>query len=243
MAAFSSFTTVTEGFGRCRPLFEKGLRRLYGFRAGDRRLVMGWDAALSEPAGIPIRTDANRVFETDLMGNRRELPVRNGMVRIDLDASPRAWTFEGVSVLKVDTEILSAVAERRLPIAGDFRLDRIGCVKEVYPADPLTSHRCWKGIGDCSAEVHVRREGSALEIAVSVSDDRDAGEDAVELVFIGWKLEVVRRVPRVSREGTTTVYRGRIECPARPYECLEIRVIDDDGEGEDLRLVHRFRLR
>ena len=144
-------------------------------------------------------------------------------------------------MVQVDTNELSNVAERCDPRANDFVIDRIGCVREVYPADPLTAHRCWKGPSDCSAEVHVRRSGTGrMAFNVVVTDDVAGPEDGVSLTFIGWKMSERHSLPCVSRDGMRTQYRGEIGEPSRRYERIRIEVADDDGEGEDLRLVHDF---
>jgi len=92
LAAFSSLVSLLEGGDFEARVVEEPQRHLYRFRAPDgcSTVYVGWadDAGIASVYRIP--TAANRVVRVDLMGNRREEPVKDGCIEFTIDFLPSA---------------------------------------------------------------------------------------------------------------------------------------------------------
>ncbi|MDD3886807.1 MAG: sugar-binding protein [Victivallaceae bacterium] len=78
-AAYNELIRVYSGAEYVRELPRDGMRLLL-FKRDGRRLLAGWSHEASPTGTVLLKTDARQAFKIDLMGNRSEVPVKNGMV-------------------------------------------------------------------------------------------------------------------------------------------------------------------
>ena len=233
--AFAGFTEVFAGADRDAVLIERERRFAYRFRRGRDVLLAGWDMNLSTAAVVRVRTDARRTFVSDLMGNRTELAVQGGTVEAGFAFLPQAWIFEDATFAEPEADGLAAAAcpvETVVPAADrpiELLLDRASDMHEIYEANPVYEHRCWRGPEDLSVRLVLSRERTGrVEVTAFVRDERDAPGDCAECVWNSKTLPLERR----RRENGVTVYSSSFS-PVRTQHAFRVRVRDDDGEGED----------
>jgi len=187
-AAFAALTELLNGFDFIATLqSEKYGMELFVFR-GDREgrretVVAGWRNRPSDRGDVRFRTPSPQAWHVDHMGNRRSLPVENGVVCWPCDNRPAALVLEGDETPEAIPEDLVVPSDRTsLPVgrdvsadrAPDLVLDRSSQVVCHYDANPSTTHRTWHGPDDCSAKVWLAREDGGLRLRAVVRDDRHA---------------------------------------------------------------------
>ena len=234
-AAFAGFTEVFAGADRDAVLIESERCFAYRFRRGRDILIAGWDMNLSTATVVRVRTDAKWAFVSDLMGNRTELAVNDGTVEADFGFLPQAWIFEDATFAEPESGGLVAVARptEAVVLAIDrpieYHLDRASDMHEIYEANPIYEHRCWRGPDDLSVRLVLSRERTGrVEVTAFVRDERDAPGDRAECV---WESKT-RPLERQRREDGVTVYSSSFS-PVCTEHVFRVRVRDDDGEGED----------
>ena len=238
-AAFAGFTEVFAGADRDAVLIERERRYAFRFRRSRDVLVAGWDMNLTTSAVVRVRTDARRAFVSDLMGNRTELAVKDGTVGAAFALLPQAWIFEEATFAEPLTNELAAAARpadaivvtRDRPV--EFRLDRASDMHEIYEADPIYEHRCWRGPDDLSVRIVLSQEKTGRVLVTAyVRDEREAPEDGVACV---WGVDGCRRtrpLKRLRRAGDETVYAASFSPVVTKFP-FRVLVHDGDGEGED----------
>lgn len=252
-AAFAALSAVFQGLDGDGVLHSDGGRQMFRFKgrsaAVDGRALAGWWTGLSAGQTIPveIRTDARRAVLCDLMGNRRALQLRGGVVAFPVAALPQALLLEGATRADpVDMAVFAKAAPRTVLTVGDgdggarppdLRMSGIGFVRDLYEADPANVHRLWKGDADNSAKLWLWRAGGGLRVRAVVCDDVSAPGDGVTAFLCDGNGGARRafRLGRVSRNGVFDVYEGALPAPAGVFG-LDVRVDDDDGEGVESRL-------
>lgn len=241
-AAFSAFSKV---FGACRDpevLAVKNSRYVYrlGDMNGAKITLAGWDGAALAPMPVRVRTDASSVYLADIMNNTVEVPVVDGEVTWPLVPSPTAMVFEGATFARPGASELAAAAvysprvifvEKVRPDYGwDMRLANYAQVKELYPADPATVHRTWKGEQDLSGTLIFLTDGKSARVKVSVKDEKDVPDgDRIEIWRDGVNITSKLDLKRVRHGDNRTVYDA-----SWPYmsPCrVNVRFVDDDGFG------------
>ena len=255
-AAFSAFTAVYLGLAFDGTVIDRSSRLVYRFRGergGRRQLVLGgWDSAAVEPCVIRVATDAARAERVDLMGNRTELKVTDGTVAWEVSVLPGSLVLEGATFARPDEADLTAiptppdavidVPPAQAGRAPDVRLRTADRMTDYHQAIPETRHRVWKGPEDLSADVWFERAGDDLKVVVEVTDDVRAAGDTVEaeLCVPGGKTTKVVLPPVAGTEAPRRheyLFRG----PACGFDAkrlregvsFQLRINEDDGEGED----------
>ena len=239
-AAFSGLTATLGDHDFEKTIVEKEGRFVGRFRRRDGREIVlsGWDTGLMKPVEVPVQTDATRVWSADVMNNRRELSVEQGIVRVSLAGSPHAWIFENATFARLGKSILNVtkapprviqVSAVRHDYGWDLLLDRYAQVHEEYPADPLTAHRTWKGKDDCSGTVLFTLTDGRPAIRISVVDEKDEPGDAVQVWRDGRDITGSLNLTRVRGGDNRTVYTAA--WPDREACRVNVRFIDDDGFG------------
>jgi len=188
-AAFAALSAAYGGLSRDGILVSRRAREVFrfkGVRNGVKTVaVAGWDDEEPGSREVRFRTDAGRAFAVDLMGNRDELEIRDGIVRWRLTREPSGVLFEGAESAECDdvsleefslpkTDRLSVLAGRPRDHDPDIVLGRAEQVVEFWQADPSKEHRLWRGENDLSADIRLGRDkdGSVM-ILSEVRDDCD----------------------------------------------------------------------
>ena len=269
-AAYSALVKIYLGLAFDRTLVEERTRLAYGFR-GERKghptiVFGGWDEALATvPRTIPVKTDAKRAASADLMGNLTLLPVRNGRVDWPISAEPSSLILVDATVATPDERALHDIplpenfvcTLKRGQQEPAFVLDTQGAVHETHQAIPELRDRLWKGRDDHSAKVWLDHDGEKVHVRVEVTDDVWAKGDGVEVTVtprspVGRESSNRRIVERLNDSTNQTINRridestnrrifeGTLPAPTEFF--FAIRVLEDDGEGEDgwLRLGDDF---
>ena len=245
-AAFSGLTACLGGAKFERTLVDKEGRMAFLFRRGAETILAGWDEAAVTPANVRVKTDARKAYIADMMNNRSEVPVAGGESVWQLSASPAAFVLEGASYAEPVAADLEAVC-KRAPVevvverdrpdgmrqkAYDFRLIKYEQVHELYPADPATEFRTWKGTGDLSVTGVFRRDDTKCRVELKVYDDKDAPGDRIQFFMDGRdataELNFSRRRGKDAC-GPVTWYSGTLP-DMKPFR-FNLRVHDDDGFG------------
>lgn len=256
-AAFSAFTALYAGLAFDKTLIDRSSRLAYRFR-GNRRgepvLVLGgWDDFADRPCRIRVKTDAARVWQVDLMGNRTPIATTGGEAVWELSREPGSLLLEGATLAEANARDLAdlplpANAVVRIPPtpadgrAPDFRIRTADRMVDYHQAIPEVRHRVWKGPQDLSADVWLERVGDDVRLIVVVEDDvRAPGDRVVAKVRTpGGDLREVRlENPKV--DGTRSRYERILRAnefgfgPADLAKGLvfTLRVFEDDGEGPD----------
>lgn len=184
-AAFSALANTVSGLDFDRILCEKKGRHLYGFK-GERQgvpvyVIAGWDHYSTGPVDIAVKSDAERAFAVNLMGDAREIDKKSGAFVFTIGDRPGALVLKratkaepnGSDVLKIaepKVRVIEAKAdiENRPP---DFHLFNWWMVREYWAGNPLTQHRMWKNADDLSPAVWIGRKGDDLLVRFKVRDD------------------------------------------------------------------------
>jgi hypothetical protein len=241
-ASFSAFSAVFGGCRAIKTLVEKNARYVYGLRdaANGNIVIAGWDAAALEPKTVRIATDAKRVYLADIMNNVRELKVERGGVFWELSQPPSAVVFEGATYARPDKRELENAAvyspriifvEKVRPGYGwDMRMSEYAQAHELYPADPATAHRTWKGEDDLSGILLFTTDGKKAKVKVSVKDETFVPDsDRIEIWRDGEDITGKLKFSRVRHGDNRTVYLA--DWPYTNPGRVNVRLIDDDGNG------------
>ena len=188
-AAFAALSAAYGGLSRDGILVSRRAREVFrftGVRNGVKTVaVAGWDDEEPGSREVRFRTDAGRAFAVDLMGNRDELEIRDGIVRWRLTREPSGVLFEGAERVECADASLEQFpapnADRIDVLAGkpsehdpDIVLGRPDQVVEFWQADAPKEHRLWRGEGDLSADIRIGRDGDgSVMILAEVRDDSD----------------------------------------------------------------------
>lgn len=143
-------------------------------------VLAGWDRAAGTNVVLRVRTDASSAESCDLMGNRRALQVREGMVTWGIGQNPGALVLRGARIAEPDPSELAAeaaveptviVPEPTFRAQPDLLLFGADQVHELYEAIPQYEHRNWKWAADLSARVFVARRPGQVLLRIAVEDD------------------------------------------------------------------------
>ena len=251
-AAFAALTKIFGGLESDGTVYSKRHRHILRFRGANEGfegiVLAAWDddARLGLVRPVRLRTDATRVFRSDIMGNLTPEPCVEGVFVVRPVPNPQAYLLEGATRADaVDPQELPAkppavkeIADDSLDRPPDFVLDSARHVKDYYAANPALTDRLWKGPSDHAARIWLSRTADGVELRAEVTDDISAPGDRFEaLVTVGGKTWT-HPVRRLFRDGTTDVYEA--ELPIRAAEFgFDVRVFEDDGDGLDgcLRIV------
>lgn len=241
-ASFSAFSTI---FGDCRAietLVEKNSRYVYRLKDGKNGniLIVGWDAAALEPMAVKIATDARCVYVADIMNNIRKLNTKQNRVSWGISQPPSVIVFEGATYARPDRcELENAAAhspriifvEKVRPGYGwDMRMSEYSQAHELYPADPATAHRTWKGEDDLSGILLFTTDGKKAKVKVSVKDEIFVPDsDRIEIWRDGVDITGKLVFSRVRHGDNRTVYEA--DWPYTNPGRVNVRLVDDDGHG------------
>jgi len=249
-AAFAALTTIFQGLDYDGALHSQRLRHLLRFRGRSQALaegglvLAGWDdqSAPGAVRNVRIRTDARRAAFSDHMGNRTPAAICDGVVVFPMGLDPKALLLYGATRAEsVDAAELTRAlgGPRRIDLANvargpDFTLGDPAHVKSYYEANPPYVHRLWKGADDLSARLYLARDAAGrLGVRVEVVDDVQAPGDGVEFYLAPHGAEKTRHVlARTSSAKGRTTYEGTFDMPSGTFG-LDLRVLEDDGEGPD----------
>ena len=255
-AAFSAVASIFGGMDLDRTVVSDGPKHLFLHR-GEKdgapcRVLAGWHSGFAAGCDVRVRTDAARAFFCDMMNNRREVPVRNGVAAFRWADSPAALVLEGCRKAVCEPDDLKAVAPPPPPmILGgsrdrprDFELsDAAGHVVNVHEGLPHLQHRLWQSWKDSFTRIHLDREGvDGIRVRAGGQDDKRGDGDGLELRFenrSGQRKTVTLKPAK--RIGNMDVYdavlsRERTGLSADDLEKgfqISIRLLDDYGEGLD----------
>ena len=255
-AAFSAVAAIFGGMEFDRAIVSAGPKQLFLYR-GDKegvpcRILTGWHSGFATGSDVRVRTDAVRAFFCDMMNNRREMPITNGVVTFRWADSPAALVLERCAKAVCEPDDLKAVAPPPPPkvLGGkpdrprDFELsDADGHVVNVHEGLPHLQHRLWQGWKDAFTRIHFDREGAdGIRVRAGGQDDKRGADDGLELCFenSGGQRKTVTLKP-TKRIGNMDVYdvllrKEQTGLTADDLEkgfLLSIRLLDDDGEGLD----------
>lgn len=256
-AAFSGFVSVFGETVADRVLADDSNRQIAEWHADETRrprakILSGWDSFLEENGRprcqrLRVRTDATRVWQADIMNNRREVPVKDGVAAWSLSSEPTALVCEGATQAEIDAaDLADKPQSRNLPLrvkVGGFAetptvvLDKAKCVRDPYEADPENVRRLWKGPQDLSAKVWLGGATSAWKIRAEVTDDVAGEKDELIVVQHHWNGSVNRLGFRPTRRaGARTFYDVVLEPSALKTHSLGVQRLaigfaDDDGHG------------
>lgn len=180
--AFAALSSTFGGGEFRRAILDTDSRFVYEFRKGENLVLAAWGESAQDRAAIPVETDAKRAWCVDLMGNKTEVPLKDGRTMLAIAFEPSALVLEGATFASVDIGGLCAEdsnAEERAVVippddperAPDFVLEKPRQVHDFFEGNPAERERLWKGPKDCSAKVWLARGGRGLRIRVDVEDD------------------------------------------------------------------------
>ena len=255
-AAFSAVASIFDGMAFDRTVASDGPKQLFlykGTKGGAPcRILAGWHAGFAEGSDVRVRTDAVRAVLCDMMNNRREVPVEDGVATFRWADCPAALVLErcGKSVCELDDLKVSTPPPPPKVLGGkpdrscDFELsDADGHVVNLHEGLPHLQHRLWQGWQDAFTRIYLDREGvDGIRVRSGGQDDKRGAGDGLELSFKsgnGQRNAVTLRPKK--RVGNMDVYDAllRKEQTGLSADDLEkgfllsIRLLDDDGEGLD----------
>jgi len=249
-AAFAALTTIFQNLDYDGAIYSQRLRHLLRFRGESQGLpegglvLAGWDDQLDGKTirNIRICTDAKRAEISDHMGNRTKVEIRNGEVVFPMALNPKALLLVGAT--RADAVDMKEITR---PLTGpkkidlsakdrgaDFVIDDRAHVKSYYEANPPFAYRLWQGVNDLSAKVFLdRAPNGKLAVRVETIDDVTAPGDGVEIYLETAAIGKTKHVlSRKSNEGKKSVYYGEFVLPDSKFG-IDIRILEDDGEGAD----------
>ena len=255
-AAFSAVASIFVGMEFDCTIVSDGPKQLFLYR-GEKdgvpcRILAGWHAGFAAGSDVRVKTDAARAFFCDMMNNRREVPIKNGVVTFRWADSPAALVLERCGRAVCEPDDLKVVAPPPPPkILGgnpdrprDFELsDADGHVVNVHEGLPHLQHRMWQSWKDAFTRIHFDREGAdGIRVRAGGQDDKRGTGDGLELCFenrSGQRKTVMLKPKK--RVGNMDVYDAllRKKQTGLSTDDLEkgflllIRLLDDDGEGLD----------
>ena len=208
-AAFAALANLVSGLDLERVPVQTDARFAYQFAGRKngiaRRVLAGWDEHETRKAPIAVRTDAPRVWTVDLMGNRTELKLQNGVVTWPLGKLPSALLAEGGTVFAPDADDLARPSappdDTIVPLAENgwspeaFHLDKTGKIFDLYDANPATADRAWHGNADLSARVRLRPLKTVLALSVDVTDDIACQPFAGKKIHKGDSVQLLLAIP------------------------------------------------
>ena len=250
-AAFAALSAIFQGLDADGIVHSSATAHLFRFRGESKGLkgiaLAGWTGRdFSAFVGVRIRTDATRVEVSDIMGNR--LPVEkddDGVVTFHVGHLPQALLLHGATTAEaLDPEVLARERMDAVRVHRDAAnmphvvLAGVRYVHDNYEANPAMVHRLWKGDRDNSARVWFTPTAEGVKVKVVVRDDVSAAGDRVELDVVdaaGAKRSLTLKPVR--RMGNLDVYEAVL--PVGDAFGFDMKVHDDDGEGEDSYLFLR----
>ena len=237
-AAFAGYTSCFDGLRPLERVYEGVSREVYrfgGMRDGKRvDVLVGWDLRATTNVAVRVKTDAQRVFETDIFDNRREIPIRAGEVVLSVGTVPRALRFENANEVKpnaADLRFGEQPERKTVDVSGKghrFVLNDLDDVFEMYKADPAFFDRVWKGPSDLSGRVSVRRTKDGLAIEAVSRDEKVTPGERLVVIVNG----VETRFPPTATKNDGANFACDIKLP-EAGSTLEIRIEDDDGHGKE----------
>ena len=178
--AFASLATIVGGATFRRTVFGDCGRYGFEFAKNGVLVFAGWlesDAVQH----ISVKTDAVCAWHVDLMGNRKELPVADGKVGIDLSSEPCAVVFRRATFAEPEASAAPVVAAEDSRVfvipadrpgrAPDFVLDKPEQVHDFFEGNPSEKKRLWNGPNDNSARAWLSKSTEGLRLRVEVEDD------------------------------------------------------------------------
>lgn len=256
-AAFSAFTAVYLGLSFDSVLVDSPpvfAARFEDRRSGARKIVIGgWNSAAAVPCRVRVATDAKSAAAVDLMGNIRHLPIVDGETVWSLSPDPGSLVLEDATfAVPCATDLAENGAAAKAPLRvsaksvegrdPDFRMNTADRVVDYHQGIPETRHRVWKGPADLFADVWLARNAGRVRLRVDVADDVFADGDAVEATLrTSGNESIAVAVPVVSERGSVRRFETSLGCEALRLPdrgmgkelSLEIKVLEDDGEGPD----------
>jgi len=227
--------------------------RLGGMRDGQREIVFGgWESAAVKPCPIRIKTDALSAWQVDLMGNRKALTVEDGEVLWQLCSDPSSLVLKCATMaapnsddladIPVSPQSVLTIWNSKADRAPDVRLNTARQRIDFHQAIPETRHRVWQGPKDSSADVWFDRDGDDIRLRVEVMDDISAkGDGVIAEIHVAGRDICNVKVPLVGENDGKRLYcflfkadeYGLDSVKLNMGVAFDVRVIDDDGEGED----------
>ena len=253
-AAFSALTAVFDGLDfdstLCSEKDGMEVMRFKRLSGKARRFVLaGWHNVRTYEGTCRIATDAKEAVAVDMMGNRRDIDVKDGIVSCPISHFPGALVLEGASRAELtknggaanyalpSVALADSTSTNRPPDLVANRADQVEC---PYDANPATADRTWKGAGDCSFRAWLSKGKDGLRIVVEVRDDAivcDEGRGAGDCLKIAARFgdkcrDITFPAAKGERSGGLLIYS--VELPGPYPDAIAVRVDDDDGAGFDL---------
>lgn len=183
--------------------------RFKNAQGDDMRVIAGWDDFAERPMSVRIRTDAEKAWQVDIMGNRMPVSVKDGCAVWRISKAPSALLLEGAGFADPVAEDAENAAKRPIRVitpastlgnkdSADFCLKEYEQVYEVYKAMPEHADRTWKWWGDLWVWINTAFADGRLQVKVTcwdnvhhpLPDDPLRGDCAV-LRLGEWKLALV----------------------------------------------------
>jgi hypothetical protein len=195
-ASYCSFSALAGLVGECLEVLRLPSSRYRYFftlkpsAKGFGKVMIFWDEDVVDSSWrLKIKTDAKHVHAVDLMGNRRKLECKDGIVEVEVSRRPAAIVFDDVSAVEPDAAALAAPRQGETPLEvivrglndkapPDVELSDRALVHDCYEAQFGYHDQLWKGAADLSAKVWFGRKAQgpysiavACELGIDVKDD------------------------------------------------------------------------
>lgn len=103
-AVFHAMATLYTGLAFDGELAAGNGRSLFRFKDAERLVIGSWSEG--ESGIFAVRTDAKRAEQVDIMGNRREVPIRSGVTVLQVESIPSSLVLHGGSRAELGGELV-----------------------------------------------------------------------------------------------------------------------------------------
>jgi hypothetical protein len=99
--AFAALSSTVGGGEFRRTIIDTDSRFVFEFRKGNDLILAAWDESGLADVKVPVETDARRACRVDLMGNKTEVPLKDGRTMLAIAFEPSALVLEGAAFASV----------------------------------------------------------------------------------------------------------------------------------------------
>jgi len=207
---YSVFAALTEVYTELKYTateFSQHRRRIYRFTGKDGTIAFAaWDNAGGK-ATVKVVTDAKVAEQIDLMGNAKQVPIKDGVAEFTLGFSPVTWRLRGGTMAQPDEKDMLAGAKEEqqtlvIPPGSEFDEKHPQSVMEYnfqvvnfYHGNPLTNHRIWTGKEDLSARLCLRRDEENILLRVVAMDDQHMQGEVAKDLWMHDGIQLAFNVP------------------------------------------------
>ncbi len=180
--AYSAYAATVHLFRGAEPIrdLSRGECICLVFRRGKEILIPVWTfSGKSREREVVFSGIQGKAYFADLYGNRRDLAVRSGTLRLPVSKVPGTLLLEQEEAPELVEVHLAPPQETVIRLAADPKLTGAPCIhlekRESYhataPADPSFADCVWRGAGDCSAKLWMGMNGGILRVRAEIRDD------------------------------------------------------------------------